>query len=257
MILSLEPAVVTSLCPLLAAEAAEDFLPQVCMRVPKHSAWIPFQLDLAAYADANGDVSEVPLERALHDCVDDGDELHDRTDWVEPLIEYDSWLNRRLAIALRGWGDIVDRRGADPESLRTLRDMEALAEWVCTTLHDRSRQLAARREWCPALDEASALVLQQKQSRAVKRRLKQAIRHVAVRHRNLTSISPWDVFPRGKRADLRYADLLPLTRFADSLSFQCDANISDWNVNDFNSFCQRIAAIVRCNKGAGLVAKQV
>jgi len=257
MYLVLEPAVVTSPCPLLPAEAASDFSPQVCMQVPSHSAWIPLELDMAAYTNADGAISTAELERALVACVDDGDRLHDQTDWVEPLIEYDSWLNRRLAIALRGWGDIVERRGADPGALQTLRDMEELAEWACLTLHNRSRHLALQNNWCPALDEAGALVMQKKQSRAWGRRWKQAVQDVAVRHRNLTTISPWDVFPRQKPADLRYADLLPLTRFADSLSFQRDVSISHWNVNDFKGFCERVSAIVRCNAGAGLILKQV
>jgi hypothetical protein len=257
MYLVLEPAVVSSPCPLLPAETANEFSPQVCMQVPSHSAWIPMQLDIANYADAKGHICRPALKNALQACVDNGDRLHDQTDWAEPLIEYDSWLNRRLAIALRGWGDIVDRRGANPTSLQTLRDMEELAQWACLAVHDHSRHLAMHSNWCPALDEAGALVMQKKQTRAWGRRWRKAVQDVAVRHRNLTTISPWDVFPREKPADLRYADLLPLTRFADSLSFQRDVSISHWNVNDFKGFYERVAAIVRCNSGAGLIAKQV
>lgn len=257
MYLALESAVVTSSCPLLPAETADDYLPQVYMQVPSHSAWVPLEVDLAAFTDANGSVSSESLESALKACVDDGDQLHDQTDWAEPLIEYDSWLNRRLAIALRGWGDIVERRGIDPAELQTLREMEELAQWACLVLHKRSRDLAIKSSWCPALDEAGALVMQKKQSRTWGRRWKKAVQDVAVRHRNLTTISPWDVFPRQKPADLRYADLLPLTRFADSLSFQSDVSISHWNANDFKGFYERLSAIVRCNNGASLVAKQV
>jgi hypothetical protein len=257
MFLVLPSAVVTSPCPLLPAEAANEFSPQVCMQVPSHSAWIPLEMDMATFADEEGRLSMANLENALVACVDNGDRMHDQTDWAEPLIEYDSWLNRRLAIALRGWGDIVERRGADPGSLQTLREMEELAEWACQILHNRSRDLALRSNWCPALDEAGALVMQKKQSRAWGRRWKKALQDVAIRHRNLTSISPWDVFPREKQADLRYADLLPLTRFADSLSFQRDVSIAHWNANDFKGFYERVSAIVRCNGGAGLIAKQV
>jgi hypothetical protein len=241
----------------LPAEPANDFSPQVCMQIPSHSAWIPLQVNLSDFADDDGCLSMSQLESALVAAVDDGDRLHDQTDWDEPLVEYDSWLNRRLAIALRGWGDIVQRRGSDPGSLQTLREMEELAEWVCLILHNRSRYLAMQSSWCPALDEAGALVLQKKQSRAWGRRWRKAVQDVALRHRNLTTISPWDVFPQQSEADLRYANLLPLTRFADSLSFQRDVTITHWNVNDFKGFYERVSAIVRCNSGAGLVAKQV
>lgn len=257
MFLVLEPSVVTSSCPLLPAEVADEFLPQVCMQVPRHSAWIPLELDLASFCDAKGNMATAALETALRNCVDDGDRLHDQMDWAEPKIEHDSWLNRRLAIVLRGWGDIVARRGADPQSLSTLRDMEDLAEWVCVTLHARSRHLAAQSTCCPALDAAGESILKEKHSRVWGQRWKKALLEVAVRHRNLTTMSPWDVFPREQRADLRYADLLPLTRFADSLSFQCDVSIAHWNVNDFKTFNKRVAAIVRCNSGAGFIAKQV
>ena len=257
MFLVLEPSIVLSPCPLLPAETASDFLPQVCMPVPAHSAWIPMELDLSAFADAAGNIETAALERALEASVDEGDRRHDRTDWAEPRIEYDSWLNRRLAIALRGWGDIVARRGADPGALQTLRDMEALAEWACRTLHDRSRYLAARSSHCPALDEVGAPLLQMQRGRAWSRRWRQALKAAALRHRNLTTISPWDVFPRRSAADLRYANLLPLTRFADSLSFQCDSSIAHWNVNDFKGFHERLLAITRRSRGAPLVAKQV
>lgn len=257
MYLVLESAVVTSPCPLLPAEPASDFSPLVCMQVPSHSAWIPINLDLAAFADVDGVLSMPALESALAAAVDDGERLHDQTEWPDPLVEYDSWLNRRLAIALRGWGDLVSRRAADPGSLQTLRDMEALAEWCCLILHKRSHELATQRNGCPALDEAGALIMQEKQSLAWGRRWKKAVQAAAIRHRNLTTISPWDVFPREKQADLRYADLLPLTRYADSLSFQRDVSITHWNVNEFKSFCERVSAIRRCNGGAGLVAKQV
>ncbi len=257
MFLVMESAVVTSPCPLLAAEAANEFLPKVCMQVPTHSAWIPIEMDLALYADASGRLSMTTLEAALLAAVDNGDSLHDSTEWAEPLVEYDSWLNRRLAIALRGWGDIVERRGTDPASLQTLRDMEAIAQWVCGVLHNRSRQLAQQYNWCPALDEAGALLMKKERSRAWGRRWKKAVAAVAVRHRNLTTLSPWDVFPRGKAADLRYANLLPLLRFADSLSFQRETSIANWNVNDFKGFYDRIAAITRAGHGAGFIAKQV
>lgn len=257
MFLELTPAVVSSPCPLLPAEPASDYSPMVCMRIPTNSAWVPLQVDLAGFADEDGGIAMTSLKNTLEACVDDGDRLHDQTEWGEPRIEYDSWLNRRLAISLRGWGDIVLRRGADPGSLQTLRDMEDLAAWACQVLHERSRYLALQDCWCPALDEAGALVMQKKQSRQWGRRWKKALRDVAVRHRNLTTISPWDVFPRHRPADLRFADLLPLIRFADSLSFQRDVSIEHWNVNDFKGFHERLAAIVRCNTGAGLVAKQV
>ena len=257
MLIDLSPSFVSSRCPLLSQEATAGFLPSVQMPVPRDSAWVPLQVDLCGFLQENGDIDSAALREALFTAVDQGDALHDATEWGEPLVEYDSWLNRRLAIVVRGWGDIVAMRGADPRALSTLRDMEELAEYVCLAAHARSRQLAISGDWCPALDEAGAEVLHKRQSSDWNARWRKAVTAVAVRHRNLTTMSPWDVFPRGKRADLGYQDQLPLMRFADSLSFQCDVSIGHWNTNEFNGFRRRVAAVLQCHSGAGFVAKQV
>ncbi len=257
MYLQLESSLVTSPCPLLPPEKGEEYLPSACMHVPRDSAWVTMTVDVSDYLAADGNIDLVTLELALNECIEDGDRQHDETAWQEPLVEYDSWLNRRLAIVLRGWGDVVLTRGADPQSIATLRELEELVRWICATLHARSRLLANGSNWCPALDEAGARVLRKDTSIRWTRRWKRAIRDVAVRHRNLSTMSPWDVFPRGQPADLRYADLLPLVRFADAMSFQRDVSISHWNAKDFKKFRERVAAIAAQNGGAGLVAKQV
>lgn len=257
MLIHLHPKFVSSRCPLLAQEEAVGFLPSVQMPVPRDSAWIPLQVDLLDYLQDDGDIDSAALQEELSAAVDKGDALHDATEWGEPLVEYDSWLNRRLAIVIRGWGDIVAIRGADPQALATLRSMEELAEFVCLAAHSRSKQLAIQGEWCPALDEAGAEVLHKRQTHDWNARWRNAVKAVAVRHRNLTTMSPWDVFPRRTPADLNYQDLLPLMRFADCLSFQSDVSIDHWNTNEFNKFRERVGAILRCHGGAGFVAKQV
>ena len=51
------------------------------MQVPRHSAWIPQELDMAAYVDSSGELAMTPLKEALTACVDAGDRLHDQTEW--------------------------------------------------------------------------------------------------------------------------------------------------------------------------------
>ena len=257
MYFELEHAVVSSPCPLLAPERAEEFLPAACMAVPKNSAWIALQLDLSEFLTSENRIDRQALRHSLQDCVERGDRLHDETEWEAPTVQYDSWRNRRLAIALRGWGDIVERQALDPQAIETRYRLERLAGWVCAELHARSRELANGRNWCPAIEEAGTRVLQNDASRLWRWRWTRAIAEVAVRHRNLTTISPWDLFPRQRPADLRFADLLPLVRFADSLSFQRDVDISHWKASEFKAFRQRVAAELRCHNGAGLIAKRV
>lgn len=257
MFLAIEPAVVSSLCPLLSAEVAEDYLPGGFMKIPSRSAWIPLQVNIADFAGSSGQLDERDLTAALCNCVDEGERRHDCTDWADAELEHDSWRNRRLAIALRGWGDLVARRGDDPRDLQTLRDMERLAHWCCETIQRHSRLLARQSRWCPALDDAGAQLKRSEGAIFWRARWNKALSEVAVRHRNLTTISPWDVFVQHGSADLDYIDLLPLLRFADSVSFQCNVSIAHWNSNEFKSFCERLTAVVRSGRGQGCVAEQV
>jgi hypothetical protein len=193
------------------------------------------RVDVSQFAHDNGDIRLNALERALSDCVDRGDSLHDSRDWPSPAIQFDSWLNRRLAVAIRGWGNLVKRRGADPRAFRTLTELEELADFINKTLRARSQVLA----------------------KEMKLRWRRAVDQTALRHRNLITMSAWDVFPQDQPADSRYVDLLPLLRCANCLSFQRDVDISHWSINEFRRFYERVSAILRCSRDAGQIAKQV
>lgn len=249
------PTVVSSPCPLLAEEHADTVLSPTGIQVPQNSAWIPLQVDISQFVDDSGDVRLGPLERALNDCVERGESLHDSRRWSSPVVELDSWLNRRLAVALRGWGDLVKRRGSDPGAFSTLQELEGLAEFIGRTLRARSRALARKNGYCPALDIAGTQVLSG--GGEMKLRWQRAVNDTALRHRNLTTMSVWDVFPQRGPADLRYVDLLPLLRCANCLSFQRSVDISHWKVNEFRRFYERVSAILRCKFDAGRIAKQV
>lgn len=249
------PTVVSSPCSLLGEERADAVCLSTGMQVPQSSAWVSRRVDLERFADSNGDIRLKALEQALVECVDSGDLLHDTTGWTNSALRSDSWLNRRLAIEVRGWGTIAAMRQADPRDFATLRSLTALAEHVRATLEARSRVLAAEHGYCPALDVEGARI--SRKSCDVGARWQRAVDANAIRHRNLLMMSPWDVFPAGKPADLQYIDLLPLLRSANSLSFQRDVDISHWNANEFKGFYERVRAILGRNNGTGLIAKQV
>lgn len=249
------PTIVSSPCPLLADERADSVLSATGIQVPRNSAWIPMQVDVSQFLYQNGDIRLGALEKVLNDCVDRGDSLHDSSAWSSPAIQVDSWLNRRLAVTVRGWGDLVSCRGADPRAFQTLKELEELAEFIGKTLRARSRVLAKERGHCPALDVAGTNILTG--GGEMKLRWQQAVDRTALRHRNLTTMSVWDVFPQGGRADLRYVDLLPLLRRANCLSFHRGVDISHWKVNEFRGFYERIGAILRCSYDSGQIAQQV
>lgn len=249
------PTVVSSACPLLAEENANAILSSTGIQVPRDSAWIPMQVDVSQFADDNGDIRSSALEKALDECVDRGDSLHDAHNWRSPAVRFDSWLNRRLAVAIRGWGNLVRRRGADPAAFRTLRELEDLADFINTTLSARSQALAREKGYCPAVDAAGTKI--RVSGNEMKLRWQRAVEQSALRHRNLTTMSAWDVFPQDQPADLRYVDLLPLLRSANCLSFQRDIDITHWSISEFRRFYERVSAILRCSGDAGLIAKQV
>ena len=249
------PAVVSSPCPLLPDESANAVLVATLTQVPSDSAWIPLELDLAAYLRSDGSVRQSALDAALRGMVEEGERGHDVARWDSPTQHRDSWLNRRLSVFVRGWGDLVALRRDDPASLDTLQELRALADHVATVLADASRQLANQNGYCPSLDAGGARVLQH--GSEMNARWRRAIVENALRHRNLLTLSPWDVFPRHEPADVRYTNLLPVLNCANSVSFRRDVDIRHWNVKEFKGFYDRVSAILRCNRDLPVVAKQV
>lgn len=249
------PTVVSSACSLLDEEHADTVCLTTGIHGPQSSAWVSRQIDLAGFVAGNGDIRLAALERALTDCVDSGDAMHDSTGWGNPALQSDSWLNRRLAISVRGWGTVVSLRRENPRDFSTLNGLEEIAGHIRRTLETHSRLLATEHGYCPALDVEGARM--ERHSSDVTVRWQRAVDAHAIRHRNLLMMSPWDVFPARQPADLRYMDLLPLLRCANSLSFQREVDITHWNVNEFRGFYERVSAILSHGNGAGLIAKQV
>ncbi len=252
---ALLPAGVVSSCPLLPDEAADAIYMPTLSLVPDDTAWVPFELDLIDYAGARGDLDTARLEAKLRECVKAGEQRHDTSDWANSALSRDSAMNRRISLLVRGWGDLVRRRRDDPVSLPVLGELEQLAQHIEAVLVDASRDIATRNGYCPAIDAAGARVQRHGQEMAT--RWERAVRDNALRHRNLLTLSPWDVFPRHDEADARYMNLLPVIRSANSVSFQRDVRIGHWNVAEFRSFYERVGAILRRSGDESLVAKQV
>lgn len=249
------PAVVSSACPLLPDEAADGSLVASLTQVPARSAWASFEIDLVRHAQRNGAVREASLDAALRDCVAEGERHHDETRWSDPAQLADSNNNRRLSVFVRGWGDLVVMRRADPAALETLQHLEALASRIAGVLVAESRAIAERAGYCPALDIAGARVVHH--GREMNARWRRAVIDNGLRHRNLLTLSPWDVFPRGAPADYSYMNLLPVVRHAHSVSMRRDADISGWDARDFKAFHERVSAILRSASDVPLVARQV
>jgi hypothetical protein len=213
------------------------------------------EIDLLHYAGRDGEVRMPQLEAALSASIEEGERRHDETRWEDACQLADSNNNRRLSVFVRGWGDLVAMCGASPGRLETLQRMEALAERIIKVLADASRAMAADIGYCPALDLAGARVVHHGQE--MNARWRRAVMDNGMRHRNLLTLSPWDMFPRGEPADFSYMNLLPVVRKAHSISMRRDADISCWDARDFRAFHQRVSAILRGMSETPLVARQV
>ena len=252
---ALLPAVVTSACPLLPDETADATLVASLTQVPGGSAWASFEVDLARHARRDGELRQGSLEAALRTCVEDGERRHDETRWTDSAQLSDSNNNRRLSILVRGWGDIVAMRSADPGRLETLDAIESICDSILDVLTDASRSLAQDIGYCPALDLAGARVVHH--GHEMNARWRRAVVDNGLRHRNLLTLSPWDVFPRGRPADFTYMNLLPVIRKANSISMRRDADIARWDARDFRAFHQRVSAILRGMSETPLMVRQV
>jgi hypothetical protein len=252
---ALLPAVVTSACPLLPDETADATLIASLTQVPGGSAWTSFEVDLVSYARRDGSLCHERLEAALRACVEEGERQHDETRWTDQRQVADSNNNRRLSVFVRGWGDLVAMRSEDPGRLETLGAIEALCSHILDVLADASRSLAKDIGYCPVLDLAGARVVHH--GHEMNARWRRAVLENGLRNRNLLTLSPWDVFPRGRPADFTYMNLLPVVRKAHSVSMRRDVDISSWDARDFRAFHQRVSAILRGMSETPLVARQV
>lgn len=249
------PAVVSSPCALLPRERADATHVATLTQVPAGTAWAPLEVDLLRHVRRDGSLRLASLEAQLRAAVEEGERRHVETRWADAAQREDSRINRRLSVFVRGWGDLVRLRRIDPGDIAALRELEAVIDHVGNTLAGASRSLAAAHGHCPALDIAGARVL--RHGDEMNERWRRAVTDNALRHRNLLTMSPWDVFPRGEPADFTWMNLLPAIRKAHSVSLRRDVDISRWDARDFRAFHQRVSAILRSASETPLVARQV
>ena len=261
-------ALPTGLCPeievvspsaLLGSERATALLRDVEMPVPAGSAWVVAGIDLGNFASRGGDVDEARLAHHARQLLRRCDCLIDRHRWPAVGAQFDAWFNRRVAIELRGIGELVVRRGADVSSWQTLCDLDAVVTNCKQALVRASRELAQRDGLLPAVrrsDPALRLSLCHDR-RPWRRHWRRALREHGLRHRQLLALAPYGLLPAGRRAGPEYADLLPLLARADVISLAAGTAVDHWNSMEFNEFRRRFRAVLQRPAGAGAIAKAV
>jgi len=251
--------IVRSGCPLLSAEVATHVLPQHGLQVPAGSAWLPIGLRLTRFMDEGGNVDQQLLECNLERLVPLADQLFDSMTWPCRHQREDAALNRRLAITISGFGDVVARSGHDPTDLVCLRRLTTLICGLRRQLQHASAALATRYEPVPALTPADLTVeWRAGTSREAWQSVwRDALSKSAVRHRNLVVISPYSVLPDEAGIHRGYADLLPIIGHADAWSFANPHPLKGWNIKEFRHFHARARAIIRGSNTNSFVAAGV
>ena len=253
------PTLVFPQCSLLATETATAVLPVTAIQAPIETAWLPMRLDITQFTTADGSLNEGAIEHALCRCVDIGDALHDLVRWPTARMRHDAWLNRRLAIILTGFGDLVEKRRQDPRSFASLKELCELLRWIKDILHRRSRALAQASGKLPALelsDPSRALPIGPVRD-GWHARWREAVELAAIRHRNLLVVSPWSMFPADQPADYRYADLLPLLEYVNASASSDAPKLAHWDVRKFKSFHQRAWAVLQQRDAAHQIAERL
>ncbi len=253
------PSGVRSRCPLLPSECSEVLLPNLGLAAPSATAWLPIHLDLSRLSNHRGDLPALRLSEALDACVALGDRLFDHLTWFDPRQRRDAVRNRRLAVCVSGFGDLLLRRGADPGDWQTLRQLDRLIAELQDGLWHRSKRLAKRRGAVPALLDRQPqwAWCDEAHSRAWRRRWKAALNAEQVRHRNLLVLSPYSVLPRLSAAAIEFADLLPALGHADAFYFSGAPALDHWQPHEFRAFHQRVQALITRHNAASFVATGV
>lgn len=246
-------------CPLLSAERGRAIVSPIGLQAPADSAWVCMGVDLMRFTGRGGVLDEAALKQCVESCVDVGEALHDTLAWPTADAQHDAWLNRRLAIVLSGFGDLLRIRGMKPSDHGSLRYLNQLVLCLRMCAQSRSRAIAIQSESLPAiaLSDPSHALPRGSIRDDWRRRWCAAVRATLVRHRNLLVMSPWSLFPGAARADYEYAELLPLLRHADACAFNRNMSIRHWNFNQFKHFHQRARAVLKQRVATSQIAEHV
>jgi hypothetical protein len=247
---------VSTPCPLLADEAANAVLPGSGIQAPAGSAWLPVRLHLPHFADDKGVICIEALDKALVACVDAGDRLLDQHRWPSAGMHDDARANRRIAIQVAGFGDLVRLQKRNPSDLGVLQSLSKLAEHVRTTVWNHSTQIARRSsDLLPAIAQHEpALTACDDHNRSWAARWQEAVERSAVRHRNLIVMSPYAVLPVNDGGCAAFTDLLPVIAHADAHSFAAPPPFRGWKIEEFSHFHRRAWAVMQRRNAISLVA---
>jgi hypothetical protein len=251
--------IVRSACPLLSDEVARSVLPETGGVVPQSSAWLPVTISLTTYTHGDGHIDWSRLSAAIARVVREGENMHDRVTWPCHLQRSDARLHRRLAISVTGLGNLVQESGRDPSHIDCLIWLTGIVKRIRNEMRAASVELAQQSGASPAVLRADPSIgLKAGAARDNWRSCWQAaVRTSALRHRNLLVLSPYSVLPDKIDHSVKFFDLLPVIRQADSWCFSTTASFATWRMEDYQRFHRCAWAQIQAHNEGCVVADGV
>ena len=251
--------IVRSACPLLSDEVARSVLPDTGGMVPESSAWLPVTISLTTFSHGDGHIDWSRLSPAIARAVREGENLHDHIAWPCHRQRSDARLHRRLAISITGLGNLVLESGRDPGHIDCLIWLTGIVKRIRNEMRTASVALAQQSGALPAVLHADPSIgLKAGPARDNWRSCwRTAVRTSALRHRNLLVLSPYSVLPDHIDHSVKFFDLLPVIRQADSWCFSTTASFAKWRMEDYQLFHRRAWAQIQAHNEGCAVADGV
>lgn len=186
------------------------------------TAWIAFEIDLARLGLSASQADLAAMRRLLRAGLRLADNLMEQVEWPSPELAQDALVNRRLALHVTGFGDVIDRLGMDPAAFPTVREAVRWMQLLRRLMLRESNRLARCRGAYPGLEVRDVeSTLSRSYGRDYARRV---LRQTGLRHRHLLVLSPFDIFPRGspRHPPGAYLHLLPVLSSADTVAMYGD-----------------------------------
>jgi hypothetical protein len=233
-------------CTLAGGERGNTVLPVSQFEVRADTAWLTLaiRLDALDHRSAQRQLRH-ELRRLLRSALRLADNLVDQIDWATPDLAQDALVNRRLAVHITGFGDLVDRWGLDPADFPTVDLVVRAVRLLRRLMLRESNALARERGAFPGLElRGLASSLTRSFGDAQASRL---LRQAGLRHRHLLVLSPYSVFPRhtARRQLATYLHLLPALRSADTIAMHGEGVVRRLPLTVFQRLIQMTWAIGR------------
>ena len=250
---------VRSACPIASDEVAGTVLPNYGIVVPANSAWLPIDLPLNAYVDANRRIDWCKLSKAIRLCVRAGDQILNLLSWPCLQQSRDAELHRRLAITPKGLGDLTLLCGYDPKDNHCLEWLSSVIARIRKEVRAASIELAQDHGVSPALlrNDPSLRLSAGPARDDWQRHWKKALQTSALRHRNLLVMSPYSVLPANSDENIEFTDLMPVIGHADAWCFSATPGFAKWSLRDYQRFHRRAWAVVHAQNRGCVVAGEV